>query len=251
MVTGAGRGLGKAIALRLASEGADLVLASRDLVELGSTAREVEAFGRAAAVVPLDLREPGASETAVFAAQDRFGRIDVLVANSGVAGPTAPLWEVDQQAFEETFAVNVTGVFATCRAVVPGMIDRGQGSVVVIGSMTGKRPLVHRSAYAASKAALIGLVRTAAVDLGPHGIRINLVSPGPVRGPRLDAVLAAQAAATGDTPDGARRALEQTAPLRRTAAPEDVAAAVAYLASDEAAGTTGEDLNVSCGTATY
>jgi meso-butanediol dehydrogenase/(S,S)-butanediol dehydrogenase/diacetyl reductase len=124
------------------------------------------------------------------------------------------------------------------------MLERRRGSVIVIGSMTGKRPLPGRTPYAASKTALIGLVRTLAWDAGRHGVRVNIVSPGPVAGERLERVLNAQG-------PGARERFLSASPLARFASPEDVAAAVRFLCSDAAASITGEDLNVSAGTVTY
>lgn len=247
LVTGGGRGIGRVIALRCAAEGADLVLAGRDMAALEAVAGEVALLGRHASTMHVDLRD---SATAIETLGG-VGRVDLLVANSGVAGPTKPMWEVRAEEWEETFAVNVTGTFLTCQAIIPGMLSEGHGSIVVVGSMTGKRPLGRRSPYAASKTALIGLVRTAATDLGSRGVRINLVSPGVVEGERLDAVIAAQASAHGVPEDTVRKELRAASPLGRTVPAEDVAAAVAFLLSDDAASITGEDLNVSAGAVTY
>ncbi len=251
LVTGGGRGLGREIALQCAREGAHLVLVSRSREDLESTAAEVRAIGRRAVMVALDIRDPSAIGEAVRRANDELGPIDLAVANSGISGPSAPIWEVEFDDWNDTFSVNVTGVYRTCHALLPSMIARQQGSVVVIGSMTGKRPLQHRSAYAASKTALIGLVRTVATDTGPYGVRVNLVSPGPIEGGRLEQVIASQAAARGLTLSQSREEFLSASPLRRNAKPEDVARAVVFLLSDDARSITGEDLNVSSGTVTY
>lgn len=251
LVTGAGRGIGRAIAVRCAAEGASLALAGRSIGELDGVAAEIRSSGRDALVVPADVRDAASTAEMSARVQAELGRVDVLVANSGVAGPTAPLWEVSPEEWDNTLAVNVRGVFLCCRAVLPEMIARGSGNVVVVGSMTGKRPLLHRTPYAASKAALIGLVRSLAADLGPHGLRANLVSPGPVAGPRLDQVLEGQSRATKRPVEELRQELANNAPLRRLLEPNDVASAVVYLASEEARGTTGEDLNVSAGLTMY
>lgn len=251
LVTGAGRGLGRVIALRCAAEGADVVLTGRSRPSLDQVAEEVGRTGRRAAVAELDLRDEQSISAGVAEAQAAFGGIDVLVANSGVAGPTAPIWDVSTTEWADTFAVNVTGTFLCLRELLPGMVDRGGGSVVVIGSMTGKRPLANRSPYAASKMALVGMVRTAASDAGPYGVRINLISPGPVAGERLERVVANLAAAEGLPEEEALARLSRDAPLPRLVRPEDVAAAVTFLASEDAASITGEDLNVSAGTVTY
>jgi NAD(P)-dependent dehydrogenase (short-subunit alcohol dehydrogenase family) len=251
VVTGAGTGIGREIALRLAADGADLVLAGRSTGPMDEVAAAVREGGRRALVVPLDLRDAASVTKAADAAFDEFGRVDVLVNNSGVGGPSAPLWEIDPDDWEDTFRVNVTGTFLVCRAFLPRMIEAGSGSVVVIGSMTGKRPLVNRTPYAASKTALIGLVRTLAWDTGPHGVRVNLVSPGPVEGARIQWVLEQQAAARGISFEEAQADFTSGSPLHRLVPPGDVADVVAYLASPRSASITGDDINVSAGLAMY
>ena len=230
LVTGASRGLGRAIASSFAVDGARVGLVARDAARLDAVAAET---GGVALVA--DVCDP----EALAHAAARFGTPDALVLAAGIPGPTAPLWEISLEDWEATVAANLTGVFLTCRAFLPGMVERARGSVVVIGSMTGKRPLPGRTPYAAAKTGLIGFVRTLAWDAGPHGVRVNLVSPGPVEGERLDAVLAAQGA-------GARQAFTTASPLARFAADADVVAAVRFLCSDVS--ITGEDLNVSAGT---
>jgi len=247
LVTGAGRGIGRAVALRCAAEGAAVALTGRSLPELEDVAALVEGAGGRAHVSHMDVQDAGSVSSAVRAVGSDLGEVDVLVANSGVAGPTAPLWEVTPQEWDATHAVNVRGVFLCCRAVLPAMLGRGAGAVVVIGSISGKRPLANRTPYTSSKTALIGLVRSLAAEAGPHGVRVNLVSPGPVTGPRLDLVLDAAARATGRTPEEELAGYAQQAPLRRLASPDDVAAAVVFLAGDGASSVTGEDLNVSAG----
>ena len=251
VVTGAGTGIGREISLRLAADGADVVLTGRSAGPMEEVAAEVRAVGGRASVVRMDLREPASIEAAAKAVQEEFGRVDVLVNNSGVGGPSAPLWEIDPEEWEDTFRVNVTGTFLVCRAFLPGMVERRSGSVVVIGSMTGKRPLINRTPYAASKTALIGLVRTLAFELGPHGIRVNLVSPGPVEGKRIQWVLEQQAKARGITFEQARDDFTSGSPLKRLVPPGDVADAVAYLASPRSASITGDDINVSAGLVMY
>ena len=179
------------------------------------------------------------------------GPLDALVANSGIAGPTAELWNVTPEEWEETLRVNLTGTFLLCRALLPAMIERGRGSVVVIGSTTGKRPMYGRTPYAATKLGLVGLVRTLAVELGPLGVRVNLISPGAVAGPRIEDVMREQARAAGVPTRRSWTRPRSSTPLRRLIPPEDVAAAAVFLASDDSASTTGEDLNVSGGLAMH
>lgn len=251
VITGAGRGIGKAIALRLGGDGATVVLSGRDADALETTGAELSALGARWHARPLDLTEPSTVDDLAAWVARELGTPEVVVCNSGVGGPSAPVWEVEPAAWEETFAVNTAGAFRTVRAFAPSMIDRGSGSFVLIGSMTGKRPLKHRAAYAASKLALVGFCRTAALDLAPHGVRINVVSPGFVEGERLDWVVGAQAEATGTDPGSARAAMLGSVPLGRFVAASDVAATVAHLASPGAASITGEDVNVSAGLVMY
>lgn len=251
VVTGAGQGIGRTIALRCAAEGASVVLAARSTDKLEAVAREVVAIGANALVVPTDLRDRQSVEALARRADEAFGRVDTLVCNGGIAGPTAELWNISVEDWEETFRVNVTGTFLCCKAFLPAMLERGEGSVVVIGSMSGKRPLFARTPYTASKMALVGLVRTLAWETGPHGIRVNLISPGATEGPRIQGVIEGQAKARGITVDDAYREFSAASPLQRLTRPDDVAAAVIYLSSPAAAAVTGEDLNVSAGVVAF
>jgi NAD(P)-dependent dehydrogenase (short-subunit alcohol dehydrogenase family) len=251
LVTGASQGLGKAIALRFALDGARVVLASRSWERLEQTAEEIRAVAGSAVVMPTDLRVPAEVDALAERVNTEVGQLDAIVSNSGIAGPTAELWKVDPEDWDETLRVNLTGTFLLCRALLPAMVERGSGSVVVIGSTTGKRPLYGRTPYAASKLALVGLVRTLATELGPLGVRVNLISPGGVEGPRIDAVIHEQARATGTSYEAVYDEHVKTTPLRRLIRPDDVAAAAVFLASDASASITGEDLNVSGGLAMY
>jgi NAD(P)-dependent dehydrogenase (short-subunit alcohol dehydrogenase family) len=243
VVTGASQGVGRVIAARFAREGARVVLAARSRERLEETAEEIEAAGGSALVAPVDLR--------VAADVDRLARevgtVDTIVANSGIAGPTAPLWKVDPAEWAETIAVNLTGTFLLCRALLPAMVGRGAGSVVVIGSSTGKRALWGRTPYAASKLGLVGLVRTLALELGPHGVRVNLISPGGVEGPRIEAVIHEQARAAGTSYEAVYSEYVKTVPLRRLVSADEIASAAVFLTSEASASITGEDLNVSGG----
>jgi 3-hydroxybutyrate dehydrogenase/3-oxoacyl-[acyl-carrier protein] reductase len=247
LVIGGAHGLGRSITATLARAGAHVALTSRDEAEATTAAAEVEALGGRASAFELDLRERRDPDRVVARVLDELGRIDGLVCNSGISGPSAPVWEVDDASWDEVLAVNLTGTFSCIRAVAPSMVAAGRGSIVVVGSMTGKRPLQHRSPYAASKLALVGLCRTLALDLGEHGVRINVVSPGFVSGARLDWLLEAQAQVRGTDQDAARAAALERTPLRRFTDPEDVAATVAFLTGDAAAGITGADVDVSSG----
>jgi NAD(P)-dependent dehydrogenase (short-subunit alcohol dehydrogenase family) len=251
LVTGASQGLGRVIAVRFAREGAHVVLAARSRERLEETAAEIEAAGGSALVVPADLGERGDVEALARRIETEVGALDVIVANSGIAGPTAELWNITPDEWDETMRVNLTGTFLLLRALLPAMVSRKSGSVVVIGSTTGKRPMHGRTPYAATKLGLVGLVRSLAVELGPHGVRANLVSPGGVAGPRIEAVIREQARAAGVTYDEFLAEATEATPLRRLIPPEDVADAALFLASDASRSTTGEDVNVSGGLAMH
>lgn len=251
VVTGAGQGIGREIALGFGREGAQVVLAARSRERLEAVADEIRHAGGRALPAPTDVGDLTSVERLRDIVLAEYGAVDVLVNNSGIAGPTAVLWEQTLEDWEETFRVNVRGVFLCCRAFLPSMMANQRGSVVVIGSMTGKRPLEGRTPYAASKTALIGLVRTLAVEGGHAGVRVNLISPGPITGERLERVIAAQANARDRPEEEVRREFTSASPLGQLVEAGHVADAVLFLASDRAASITGEDLNVSAGIVTH
>jgi NAD(P)-dependent dehydrogenase (short-subunit alcohol dehydrogenase family) len=248
VVTGAGKGIGRHIALAFADAGATVAAVGRDVAALEETCELIAGRGLA---VQADVREPEQVAAMARRVLDDQGKVDVLVCNSGIAGPTAPLWQIAPDEWEQTLSVNVTGTFLCCRALLPAMIERRSGAIVVIGSVSGKRPLHGRTPYTTSKLGLVGLVRTLAWETGEHGIRVNLISPGYVAGPRIERVIAAQAEALDLTSDEARKRFTSASPLGGLTAPEDVAACAVFLASPAAASITGEDLNVSAGVAMY
>jgi NAD(P)-dependent dehydrogenase (short-subunit alcohol dehydrogenase family) len=251
IVTGASQGIGQVIALELAGRGDTVVLAARNVDGLKETAASIEEAGGRHLVIETDVTDRFSVEEMVSAVMRDLGRIDNLVNNSGIGGPSGRLWEVDPDQWVETFSVNVFGVFAVSRAVIPVMIDRGSGSILIIGSISGKRPLYGRSSYTTTKTALIGLTRTLAVEAGEHGIRVNLISPGFVSGPRIEWVMKAQAEARGIDVEQVRREFEEESPLGRLTDPVDVARTVIFLTSPAAAGITGADINVNSGVVMY
>ena len=251
VITGASQGIGAVIARTFGGEGDAVVLAARNAANLERVAAEVRQAGGLPLVVETDVTDLSSVEAMGHEARSAFGGVDVVVANSGIGGPSGRLWELDPDEWDATFAVNVKGVFLTARAAIPTMIEGGGGSIVVIGSISGKRPLFGRSAYTSTKAALVGFTRTLALEAGAHGIRVNLISPGFVAGPRLDWVIQAQAEARGVTAEAVRAEFESQSPMGRLTDPQDVADTAVYLASDRAAGLTGADLNVNAGVVMY
>jgi NAD(P)-dependent dehydrogenase (short-subunit alcohol dehydrogenase family) len=251
VVTGSARGLGTCIALALARAGAHIVLVDRFTDPLDAIREDIERLGRKALPLEVDIANLDSVEACARKAEDHFGRVDILVNNAAIGGPSAPLWEVDPAAWKECLDVNTTGVFYCCRAFLPGMIRQHSGSVIIIGSMTGKRVLVNRTAYATSKLALIGMARTLAWEVGTYGIRVNVISPGPMEGERLKWVFETQAKQEGITVEAARKRMADASPLGQFVPPENVAQAAVFLASDLSGSTTGEDFNCSAGICMY
>ena len=251
VVTGGNRGIGRAIVLAMARAGASVAIAARDRAALEQVAREVEAAGRECLTVACDVADPASVEALGDSVLVRFGRVDAVVGNAGVAGPTRPLHEITPDEWRECIATDLDGVFLTFRRFLSGLIERRRGSLIAVSSMTGKRPLWGRTPYAAAKMGVIGLVRTLALELGPYGIRVNSVCPGAVEGPRMARVIRAQAMAQGISESEARRHFTDPAALKRMVPADDVAAACVFLASEAAASITGEDLNVSAGMVMY
>jgi NAD(P)-dependent dehydrogenase (short-subunit alcohol dehydrogenase family) len=254
LVTGAGKGIGRAISIALAGEGAQLVLAGRDIAGLEETARligESNNQAPAALICQMDLLDAKSIESTVGQTLNTFGRIDVLVNNSGIAGKNSPLWELSEAEWDETMDINLKGSFLVSKAVVPTMVSQKSGSVIFIGSITGKRPLANRSVYAASKLGMVGLMRTLALELAPHGVRVNLVSPGYVGGPRLDSVIEKVAESEGLTPKQVHAKWLAMVPTGEYVTPEQIAQGVLFFASDRSKGITGDDLNINGGLVMY
>lgn len=247
IVTGGGRGLGKAIALRLARDGATVLVAGRNLPELEATVGEIQSVGNRGLAALCDVTLEDNVAAVVDRARVQFERVDILVNNAGIAGPTAPVEKVAREDWDEVLTVNLTGAFLCVKHVAPIMRGQGRGKIINISSIAGKIGYPLRSPYAASKWGIIGLTLTLARELGPYGIQVNAVCPGPVEGPRMDAVLEGRARETGLTVDEVRREYQQTTLLGRFVRPADVAALTAYLASAQADNITGQAFDVTAG----
>jgi len=237
LVTGAAGGIGRCISARLAAAGAALALVDLDQTGAEALLAEVGAKGMA---IGADLSTPGDISAAVKAAEDQLGPLDILVNNAGISGIGPPKATVDTplEEWEKTLAVNVTAPFLFCQAVVPGMVARGRGAIVNIASMAGILCLPGRVSYAASKAALISLTKTLAVECGPAGVRLNAVCPGWVDTPFIAARMA--------QPE-LRAQAEAMVPLARVATPDEVADVVFFLLSPAARYMTGAAVAVDGG----
>jgi NAD(P)-dependent dehydrogenase (short-subunit alcohol dehydrogenase family) len=240
LITGAGNGLGRAIAVELARRGARVLLVGRDASKLETVCAEI---GDAARVGVCDTSSPPDVEGLAALFQDES--ISILINNAGVAGPVAPMIDIEPDEWDEVFAVNVRGVYLMCRAFLPPMIARGTGDVINLASVSGKRPLARRTPYTASKMAVIGLTTTLAHEVGPQGVTVNTLSPGPVDGPRMARNFRLEAERQGITVEAAEREFVSRAALRRMVTEDEVAAAV--VAMLHMPGMCGADIDLSAG----
>jgi len=252
IVTGGGQGIGRQICLRLAQEGAVVVIG--DINEKGSyeTAEmTTKGGGLKAKVIPTDITHEDQVERLIKGALEINQRIDILVNNSGIAGPVKSVEDITVEEWEGTMAVNVRGMFLCCKHTIPVMKKQGKGSIVNISSITGKRHLVQRLPYATSKMAVIGLTRTLAFEVGKWKIRVNAICPGGIIGPRLDFVIDGIMKGSGKTREQVLGEMTESAALKSFVDAKFIAATVAFLCSEDAAVISGQDINVDAGTVMY
>lgn len=240
LITGGGSGLGAAIAAALHAAGAAVVLVGRDESKLAAVA---ERLGERARWEICDVADPASVDA--LAAALASTEVSILVNNAGVPGPVAALTDIAVEEWDEVFDVNVRGTFLMCRAFLPPMTARGSGDVVNVASVSGKRPLAHRTPYTASKMAVIGLTSTLAFEVGPHGVSVNTLSPGPVSGPRMARNFRLEAERSGSTVEDAEQAFVSRAALGRMVTEEEVGLAVVAMLGMP--GLCGADIDLSAG----
>ena len=243
VVTGAGNGLGRAMTLALVARGARVVLVGRGRDSLDAVAAEADGLAGSARVATADVSDP--DSVAALAAELADETVEVLVNNAGVPGPVAPLVDITPQEWDDVFAINVRGVYLMCQAFIPAMVDRGAGDVINLASVSGKRPLTRRTPYTASKMAVIGLTTTLAFEVGPLGVSVNSLSPGPVDGPRMHRNFTMEAERTGTTYAEAEEAYVSRAALHRMLTEDEVASAV--VAMLHMPGLCAADIDLSAG----
>ena len=249
IVTGAAKGMGAAITTTLAREGADVVLAARDIAPLVEVAAEVRALGRESWVVGCDVTDDAEVGEMVDKALEVFeGRIDILVNVAGVTGPIeTPVQDIDAADFDHVITANELGTFLPIKYVVPAMIARKEGKIVNIGGSSGLRGYPMRTAYSASKWAVRGITRTVALELGRYNINVNAVCPGIVETPRMQKLCEEKARVRGWTADEVYDEYVREMALKRVTTPEDVANAVLFMASDDSRQITGQHIAVDGG----
>ena len=247
VLCGAAGVLGRAIAAALASEGARLALLGRDPGALADLARSLPAAaGGAHLALECDLAVAESTDAAIDAADSGLGGIDVLISAAGAA-QGGVFWEIDDAAWRSNLEIKLFGTIRALRAVAPRMVAKRRGRIVLVVGNSARQPEPRMLPGAAANAALLAIVRGLAEELGPHGVAINAVNPGPVRSARWDRLMQAAAVREGGTAAEAEaRFLEKTA-LRRLATPEEVATHVAFLASPAAAHLTGTSLTIDGG----
>lgn len=245
IITGASKGIGLEIARRLAGAGLGLCITGRTAATLDAARRELARHTAVVAVVGDVANEDDVART--VDAAESLGPVHALVNNAAARGPTKPLHEYSTAEFTDTVDANLIGAFLFVKYAVPAMIERGAGSIINIGSIAGVEAYPLRSAYCATKWALVGLTRTLAKEYGPHGIRTNLVAPGPTEGEGADGVIAARAAKLGVPTETMRAAITADMPLRRFVTADETAATVAFLISEHASGINGQSICVSGG----
>jgi NAD(P)-dependent dehydrogenase (short-subunit alcohol dehydrogenase family) len=222
LVTGAGRGIGRSIALALAREGADVAVTARTVPEIEAVAAEVAALGRRTLFVPLDVTDrPGLART-VAAVAGRLGPVEILVNNAGLHG-SSPVHRLDEAQWDGILAVNLTAPALLAKLCLPAMYERGWGRIVNVASVAGKIGLKYGAAYAASKHGLIGLTRSLALEGARKGVTANAICPGWTETRMMDEAVEAIVAATGRTETEVRVAMVKDNPLGRASLPEEVA----------------------------
>jgi NAD(P)-dependent dehydrogenase (short-subunit alcohol dehydrogenase family) len=245
LVTGAGRGIGRASAVALAAAGARVAVTARSEDQLASLVAEIETAGGTALAIAADLLDRAAPGQILQQISQTWGPVEILVNNAGIGSSSnpKPLVAFDDDFWDLTFAINVTAPYLLTKLALPAMIERGWGRVINIASINAKVPSLHGAAYTASKHAVAGLAKAAALEVAETGVTVNAVCPGVTRSLMNDKRLEYDSARTGLSFAELER---QASPLGRRLEPEEIAAMVAFLASDAARGVNGQCINV-CG----
>jgi NAD(P)-dependent dehydrogenase (short-subunit alcohol dehydrogenase family) len=252
-ITGGGSGIGKAIAKSFVEEGATVVLAARNMEKLNATAKEFEAAGGKALPLSMDITVEQDVIDAVKKAVDTFGRIDILVNNSGIGGPTAYVWDLKLEDWNEIIAVDLTGSMLCAREVLKYMVPAGKGgNIINIGaeggrSGDGRSGYPMRAGYCCAKMGVIGLTETLARECGPHDIRVNCITAAAVKGERLIRVIQGRADAKGISFDEALKTEMKQYSLGRPTEEHELGSTAVFLASDESSAITGQTIIANCG----
>ena len=252
VITGGGRGIGRAIALKFAGEGAAVVVAARTKSEIEAVAAEIRDAGGSAAAVPADVAAEKQCEHLISASEAQFGRVDILVNNAGEYGPVKPVEEIAPAEWDRVIAVHLRGAYLLTRLVLPGMYSRGSGVILNISSLSAKSAFAWGSPYAAAKAGMLGLTRVAAAEAARKGVRVNAICPGPVTETKMSKDLGQTLAERlGVSAEDQLKGFLNTVLQGRGQTADEIASAALFLCSEHASAITGQSLNVDGGTAFY
>lgn len=240
IVTGAARGIGLAVAERLAKEGAKVVMVDIHREEVGQAADSLSAQGLHVLPVEADVSRREDVRAMACTAEENYGGLDILVNNAGIAGRAAPIEKLTDEDWDNMMAIDLKSVYLCCQAAIPGMKARRYGRIVNVASIAGKEGNPNMIPYSTAKAGVIGLTKALAKEVGQYGIYVNAVSPAVIQTPILEQL----------SPEQVDYMVSRI-PLGRTGRPEEVAALILWLASDEASFTTGQCVDISGGRATY
>lgn len=252
-ITGGGRGIGRAVALAFAREGARVFVVARTAVEVERVAEEIraECGAQSASHGVCDVSDSGSVARAFSQAREFFGRgADVLVNNAGIA-ESAKLWDASDEFWQRHLAVNLSGTFYCMREALPSMVERGWGRVINVASVAGKTGAPYVSAYTASKHGVLGLTRSAALEVATRGVTVNAICPGYVDTDMTAHAVENIQAKTGRTADAALDTIKRMSPQQRLITPEEVAALALLLASEDGRGINGQAVNVDGGAVLY
>jgi 3-hydroxybutyrate dehydrogenase len=246
LVTGGGRGIGRAIALAFAAEGANVAVTARTAAEVQEVVAAIRARGSQAAAVTADLADRAAVQNLVGRVQEALGPVEVLVNNAGIGSSAdpRPVAEYDDAFWDLSLAVNLTAPYLLCKAALPGMLARKWGRVINVASINSRIPSPHAAAYVASKHGLLGLTRVLALEVAKDGITVNAICPGPVHTAMNDKRVAYDAQRRGVSFEEQEKSMTL---LGRRLEPDEIAPLAVYLASDDARMMTGQALNLDGG----
>ncbi len=246
LVTGAGRGIGKEVAFALAREGARVAAASRSTAEIDDVAARIHDDGGSAIAVRIDVSDPLAVRRGFERVREQFGNIDILVSNAGI-GRSALLWKTDDEIWRTTIETNLSGTFYCMREALGPMVEHRWGRVINVASVAGKVGGPYISAYTASKHGVLGLTKSAALEVARHGVTVNALCPGYVDTPMTDATVQTIMEKTGKSEPEARQHLESLSPQQRLVTCEEVAFMAVSLTFEEARGINGQAISIDGG----
>jgi NAD(P)-dependent dehydrogenase (short-subunit alcohol dehydrogenase family) len=247
IITGASKGIGRAMSLRFAREGARVVCAARSADLVKETAAQAERDGGRAIAVVCDAAIEEDVRRLVASAVRAFGKVDTLVNNAGDGGPTRPVQDYSMEDWRYTIDSCLTSSYLCTRFVVPEMIEAGGGAIVNISSVAGRKGLAYRVGYCSAKAGQVGMTYGMALELARYNIRVNCVAPGAVEGDRIDRVIAGQAEMRGISVEEMRKAMTESVPLKRMVTADDIVDATLFFCSDMARSISGQVMAVNAG----